>query len=79
MVKCYKTKNLDSYYLEMVKDKKEKKTELEWLTKRQQKRVEETLEILQKYRPNLKIKKVENWFIHLDNWDEDKEVLQKTE
>ena len=40
-------------------EKKEKKSELKWLSKKQQKNVNETLELLRKYYPNLEIDKVD--------------------
>lgn len=45
----------------------EKKSELKWLSKKQQKNVNETLELLRKYYPNLEIDKVdlEKWRVHL--------------
>lgn len=39
--------------------KEEKKAELKWLSKKQQKNVNETLELLRKYYPNLEIDKVD--------------------
>lgn len=48
-------------------EKEVKKSELKWLSKKQQKNVNETLELLRKYYPNLEIDKVdlEKWRVHL--------------
>ena len=52
-------------------EKKEKKAELKRLSKKDQKNVNETLELLKKYYPNIEIDKVdlEKWWVHLKNWE----------
>ena len=60
------------YYLPMEMTKKEeKKSELKRLPKKDQKNVNETLELLKKYYPNIETDKVdlEKWWVHLKNWE----------
>ena len=51
--------------------------EFDKLPKKDKKNVNETMEILRKYRPNLEIGKVENWWVHLKNKN-DKDYKDKS-